>query len=161
MTVPQFITCKFRPRDSRTYTYRNDGPPVRVGDAVRVPSRDDQGWQVVTVAEIDVSEPRLPNGVTCKAIKPTDSEPQLPSEAENDYRRRLNEAHQLAGQGGDGWNDRFLRALKDRGLGLAPIGPDALQPPKPHYVQAPQPYGEGWADSWLVEVDGPPAGLLL
>lgn len=72
--MPQFITCKFRPRDTRTYTYRNDGPPVRVGDAVRVPSRDDQGWQLVTVAAVDLPVPTF----ECKAIKPTDSEPVTP-----------------------------------------------------------------------------------
>lgn len=55
----QYIACKFRPADRRTYTYHNDGDPVAVGDEVMAPSaRSDDGWQKVHVVAI-VDEPEF------------------------------------------------------------------------------------------------------
>lgn len=63
--MTQFITCRFRPEDSRTYTYRNDGEPVRAGDTVKVPDNRDPGaWKRVDVVDVDVPEPPFP----CKPI---------------------------------------------------------------------------------------------
>jgi uncharacterized membrane protein len=53
----QFVACKFRSSDTRTYTYHNDGVPVAVGDQVKVADRSGDGWKRVEVAEIDVPEP--------------------------------------------------------------------------------------------------------
>jgi hypothetical protein len=36
---PQFIECRFRPTDQRSYCYHNDGEPAAVGDMVVVHSR--------------------------------------------------------------------------------------------------------------------------
>lgn len=63
--MAQFITCRFRPEDSRTYTYRNDGDPVRSGDCVKVPdNRDPTAWKRVSVVDVDVPEPSF----SCKPI---------------------------------------------------------------------------------------------
>lgn len=56
-TSRQFIACKFRPTDAKSFTYHNDGPPVAVGDQVKVPARHGDGWTPVTVAAIDVPPP--------------------------------------------------------------------------------------------------------
>lgn len=55
--MTQYLACKFRPADKRLYTYRNEGPPVACGDVVRVPDRSGDGWQRVTVHEIDYIPP--------------------------------------------------------------------------------------------------------
>jgi hypothetical protein len=53
----QFVACKFRPTDTRTFTYFNDGEPLAVGNLVKVPDARSDGWKRVEVAEIDVPEP--------------------------------------------------------------------------------------------------------
>lgn len=46
----QYLTAKFRPADKRAYTYHNDGPPVAIGDEVKLPStRGQEGWVRGTV----------------------------------------------------------------------------------------------------------------
>lgn len=35
----QYVACKFRSEDARSYTYHNDGEPVAVGDLVKVADR--------------------------------------------------------------------------------------------------------------------------
>lgn len=57
MNSRQFVACKFRPNDKRDFTYHNDGPPVRVGDQVKVPDRSGDGWNAVTVSAVDVPPP--------------------------------------------------------------------------------------------------------
>ena len=59
----QFVAVRFRPNDPRTYTYANDGEPVRVGDRVKVPDARFGGWKPVEVVEL-VEEPRF----ECKSI---------------------------------------------------------------------------------------------
>lgn len=71
--MPQFITCKFREHDTRTYTYVNNGPPVAAGDTVRCESRDGNGYQRITVVEVDVAEPSF----ACKPIYAIDEDPNL------------------------------------------------------------------------------------
>ena len=46
----QYIRCKFNEHDYRTYTYHNDGAPVKVGDRVLVENRGIQ--KIVTVVSI-------------------------------------------------------------------------------------------------------------
>lgn len=55
----QYIACKFRPADTRTFTYHYDGvEPLKVGDMVKVPDpRSADGWKRVHVAELDVEKP--------------------------------------------------------------------------------------------------------
>lgn len=53
----QYVLVKFRPRDHRTYTYHNDGPPVAAGDEVKIPDRSGDGWKRFTVHEISWLKP--------------------------------------------------------------------------------------------------------
>lgn len=64
--MPQYVKCRFRPEDSRIYTYVNPLEPVSVGDFVKVPDARsfDDGWKRVEVMEITDEEPPF----TCKAI---------------------------------------------------------------------------------------------
>lgn len=55
----QFVACKFRSGDSRTYTYHNDGDPVAVDDFVKVADARSDGWKRVQVTAI-VDEPHFP-----------------------------------------------------------------------------------------------------
>lgn len=57
MSERQYVVCKFRREDRRTYTYHNDGEPVAVGDAVKVEDRSGDGWKRVEVFAIADSEP--------------------------------------------------------------------------------------------------------
>ena len=62
--APQFIACKFRENDTRTYTYRNDGEPVLPGDKVVIADRHGDGLQKIFVVDVDVAEPSF----ECKPI---------------------------------------------------------------------------------------------
>lgn len=58
-----FVSVKFNPRHSRTYTYSYDGTdPLRPGDLVKVETKD--GTKTVTVAAVDVAKPPF----ACKPI---------------------------------------------------------------------------------------------
>jgi len=61
-TDGQYIAVRFRPEDTRTYTYVNHGVPARVGDRVKVPDPRG-GWKPVEVVEI-VERPKF----ECKPI---------------------------------------------------------------------------------------------
>ena len=52
----QYVVCKFRPTDQRTYTYHNDGEPVAIGDKVKCPSRHG-GWTAAEVVKISDQAP--------------------------------------------------------------------------------------------------------
>lgn len=56
----QYVACKFRESDTRTYTYHNDGPPLAIGDAVRVADARSDGWKKVIVDSITDREPSFP-----------------------------------------------------------------------------------------------------
>lgn len=60
----QFVSVKYRPGDTRSYTFHNDGPPVAVGDTVRVDGRD--GWQAVLAVAVTDQKPAFQT----KAIAP-------------------------------------------------------------------------------------------
>ncbi len=60
----QYVACKFRPTDTRTYTYENDGEPVAVGDFVKVADNRSDGWKRVEVVEISDTAPPF----ACKPI---------------------------------------------------------------------------------------------
>lgn len=60
----QFVKCVFRPGDSRSYTYLNEGDPVASGDWVKVPDKSGEGWKKVQVVEVSTFEPPF----ACKPI---------------------------------------------------------------------------------------------
>lgn len=60
----QFVACKFRISDTRTFTYANDGTPVKDGDVVRVPDRSGDGWKKVYVVSVTDEAPPF----ECKPI---------------------------------------------------------------------------------------------
>lgn len=60
----QYVACKFRQSDTRTYTYSNDGDPVAVGDMVKVADNRSDGWKRVEVVEITDKAPPF----ACKPI---------------------------------------------------------------------------------------------
>ena len=51
----QYLACKFRTTDKRSYTYHNDGAPRAVGDEVEVETRD--GVKTVTVVSVSDQAP--------------------------------------------------------------------------------------------------------
>lgn len=53
----QYVAAKFRVEDKRTYTYHNDGDPVKPGDRVKVEDRSGDGWKAVHVAEVSYAAP--------------------------------------------------------------------------------------------------------
>lgn len=66
----QYVACKFRPTDTRTYTYQNDGEPVAVGDMVKVPDNSSDGWKRVEVVEISDTAPPFACKSTLGKIEP-------------------------------------------------------------------------------------------
>lgn len=60
----QYVACKFRPTDTRSYTYENSGEPVAVGDMVKVADSRSDGWKRVEVVEITDKAPPF----ACKPI---------------------------------------------------------------------------------------------
>lgn len=52
----QYIACTYRKGDSRSYTFHNDGPPVAVGDEVKMPDKEG-GWKRGYVTAIGVPKP--------------------------------------------------------------------------------------------------------
>jgi len=57
MADRQFVACAFRPHDTRTYTYHNDGPPLVPGDEVKVADKSGEGWRRVYVREVSWTRP--------------------------------------------------------------------------------------------------------
>lgn len=62
--MTQYVACKFRIEDTRTYTYANEGDPVTDGDVVRVPDRSGDGWKKVYVVSTTDAAPAF----ECKPI---------------------------------------------------------------------------------------------
>jgi len=60
----QYVACKFRAEDARSYTYKNDGEPVQIGDIVKVADRSGDGWKRVEVVAIAEEAPAF----ECKPI---------------------------------------------------------------------------------------------
>ncbi|MEM7212326.1 MAG: hypothetical protein AAF479_10615 [Pseudomonadota bacterium] len=71
--MTQFVSVKFNPEQTRTYTYRNDLAPVAVDDRVQVEVHGKP--KTVTVVEVSNEDPGYP----CKPIlglaPETDDEP--------------------------------------------------------------------------------------
>lgn len=64
MNARQYVMVKFRPTDTRTYTYHNDEEPVSIGDKVQVDSRDG----LVAVEVVDLADDPPP--FATKPIRP-------------------------------------------------------------------------------------------
>lgn len=79
----QFIACKFRSSDTRTYTYHNDGDPVAVGDQVKVADRSGDGWKRIEVAQIVDDAPSFETKPILGLAEP-DPEPVADSELDLD-----------------------------------------------------------------------------
>ncbi len=62
--MPKFVACKFRPEDTRTYTYEWDGESLAPGDVVKVADRSGDGWKRVWVDSISDKAPPF----ECKPI---------------------------------------------------------------------------------------------
>lgn len=60
--MTQFVSVKFNPEQTKTYTYRNDLTPVAVNDRVQVEVRGKP--KTVTVVEVSDKDPGYP----CKPI---------------------------------------------------------------------------------------------
>lgn len=60
----KFVACKFRPEDTRSYTYTWDGEPLAPGDMVKVEDRSGDGWKRVHVVSISDEAPSF----QCKPI---------------------------------------------------------------------------------------------
>jgi len=59
-----YVAVKFRPEDTRTYTYEWSGEPLMAGDQVKVPDNRSDGWKRVTVVSVTDEAPPF----ACKAI---------------------------------------------------------------------------------------------
>lgn len=60
----QYVACKFRPEDTRSYTYTWDGEPLAPGDEVKVADARSDGWKRVTVVSTTDEAPPF----ACKPI---------------------------------------------------------------------------------------------
>lgn len=61
----QYVQCKFRREDTRSYTYTYDGAePLAIDDEVKVPDKSGDGWKRVYVTSFSDEKPSFP----CKAI---------------------------------------------------------------------------------------------
>ena len=65
MTNPTvFVACKFRPEDTRSYTYTWDGDALAPGDLVKVADARADGWKRVIVVSVTDEAPPF----QCKPI---------------------------------------------------------------------------------------------
>lgn len=53
----QYVLCKFRDTDTRTYTYHNEGELFSVGGVVRVADARGDGWKPVIVCGLSDETP--------------------------------------------------------------------------------------------------------
>lgn len=60
----QFVACKFKSSDSRSYTYEWSGEPLAPGDFVKVADARSDGWKRVEVVSISDQAPPF----ACKPI---------------------------------------------------------------------------------------------
>ena len=75
----QFVACKFRPEDTRAYTYVWDGEPLAEGDQVKVADARSDGWKRVHVVSTSDQAPPF----ECKPILGK-IEPEAPEAAADD-----------------------------------------------------------------------------
>lgn len=66
----QYVACKFRPDDRRSYTYHFDGEPLAAGDEVKIAGRGDEGWQRVYVVAVSDEQPPFDTKPIIEKIQP-------------------------------------------------------------------------------------------
>lgn len=81
----QYAACKFRPTDTRTYTYHYDGVEILVpGDDVKVPDAREDGWKRVYVVEVTDEAPSFPTKPILGKLDPeTKPDPLFPDGIED------------------------------------------------------------------------------
>lgn len=71
----QYVACKLRPTDKKSFTYHYDGEEVLFAeDSVKVPDRSGDGWKRVTVVAVSDEAPPFPTKGIIGKIEP-ESEP--------------------------------------------------------------------------------------
>jgi hypothetical protein len=63
----QYVAVRFNPK-GRAYTYHNDGPPVRVGDFVKIGG--DDGWQRLECVAVSEQDPEFSTKAILGIIEP-------------------------------------------------------------------------------------------
>jgi hypothetical protein len=79
----QFVACKFRAEDARSYTYHNDGEPLAVGEIVKVADARSDGWKRVTVVSISDEAPPFPTKPILGKLDPEPA-PEATAEPQSD-----------------------------------------------------------------------------
>jgi hypothetical protein len=81
----QYVAVKFHPGDKRSYTYQNDGEPVKIGDVVKVPDRKGSGWMRATVTDLPFDKPAFETkAILGKVEQPAPELPGIAAEGESD-----------------------------------------------------------------------------
>lgn len=72
----QYVQCKFRREDTRSYTYAYDGAvELAIDDEVKVPDRSGDGWKRVYVTAITDEAPSFPCKPILGKVEPEPVEP--------------------------------------------------------------------------------------
>lgn len=71
----QYVVCKFRPTDARSYTYHNDGDPVAIGDTVKVEDARSDGWKRGEVVDVHEETPAFATKPILGKVEPEEGEP--------------------------------------------------------------------------------------
>lgn len=83
----QYVACKYREADKRSYTFHNDGEPVAVGDQVKIAGRGDDGWQRVFVAAVSDEKPAFDTKPILGKVEP--EQPDLLGDGDDDLEASL------------------------------------------------------------------------
>lgn len=78
----QYVACKFRPDDRRSYTYHFDGEPLAAGDEVKVAGRGDEGWQRIYVVAVSDEKPSFETKPILEKIEP--DQPDMLADGDDD-----------------------------------------------------------------------------
>lgn len=82
----QFIACKFRESDTRSYTYHFDGAETfQPGDQVKVEDRSGDGWKRVWVVSTSDRAPSFPTKPILGRVDPEPSAEQPEAERPGAY----------------------------------------------------------------------------
>lgn len=84
--MTKFVAVKFKPEDSRTYTYSWDGPDLFPGDRVKVAdNRDPSAWKRVTVVSVSDEAPPFACKPILGRVEDVPTEPQPEAERPGAY----------------------------------------------------------------------------
>lgn len=79
MTARRYVACRYKPNDTRTYTFHADDMNLREGDRVKVDGRRGEGWQIVTVAAVGDDQPPFPTKPILGMAEEAPAEPAPPA----------------------------------------------------------------------------------